>query len=282
LLALALALSSSACWGVSDFLGGLQSRRIALLRVLLVSQAVGLGGLGVVLALRGVGPPSGIRMLPAVGGGLAGMLALAAFYRGLAIGTMSIVAPISGTGAAVPVIVGVATGERPGGLQVAGICAAVVGVVLASREHGPAAAPEKTGAARASVALALVAALGFGSFFVGLRSSARHDVLWALFAARAASVLVLACAAALRRDALGLQHGRLIVLAVIGALDLGANGLYALATRHGLLSVVAVASSLYPLATVVLARLVLGERVRRVQEVGIVAALAGVAMIAAG
>jgi drug/metabolite transporter (DMT)-like permease len=135
----------------------------------------------------------------------------------------------------------------------------------------------------ASIALALIAALGFGGFFVGLRSSARADVPWALTAARGAGVAVLLLAAAIRRPA-PIRGDRLTLaaLAVMGVLDLGANALYALATRHGLLSVVSVASSLYPVATVILARLVLGERVRRIQEVGIVSALAGVALIAAG
>ncbi len=130
--------------------------------------------------------------------------------------------------------------------------------------------------------LALVAALGFGTFFVGLRAGARADVLWALFASRGAGVAALVGAAvALRpgREGGALERPPLIAVAV---LDLGANLLFAIATRHGLLSIVSVAGSLYPLATVVLARVVLGERVRRVQELGIVAAIGGVALIAAG
>jgi drug/metabolite transporter (DMT)-like permease len=290
-LGLALALSSSLCWGVSDFIGGVQARRVSLLRVILVSQGVGLCCLVVLIAARGAGPPALMRLLPAAAAGLGGIAALTAFYRALAIGTMSIVAPISATGAAVPVIVGVAGGDRPAALQLAGILAAIVGVVLASRETGS--GPRERGAARASVALALVAALGFGSFFVGMRSSARADVLWALFAARAAGVLALLVTAAVRGGVRGSPGGSrgagrsaagraAVPLVAIGILDLSANGLYALATRHGLLSVVAVAASLYPLATVLLARALLGERVRRVQELGIVAALAGVVMIAAG
>src|SRR5437763_16017516 len=153
------------CWGVSDFLGGLQSRRLPLLRVMLITQLGGLVGMGVLLAARWVPPPAFHRLVPAIGGGAAGLIGLAAFYRGLAIGTMSIVAPISATGVAVPVIVGIAGGERPAALQVAGIAAAVVGVVLASREHGPGIEPPTD--SRASIALALVAAVGFGSFFVG-------------------------------------------------------------------------------------------------------------------
>jgi len=129
---------------------------------------------------------------------------------------------------------------------------------------------------------ALIAALGFGSFFVGLRISARTDVLWALLAARAtgcACLLLLAARSRVRVTGLGVS---LPLLMLAGLLDLSANATYALATRHGLLSVVAVASSLYPLATVALARLVLKERVRRVQELGIVMAVLGVILLAAG
>lgn len=278
--ALALALTSSLCWGISDFVGGLQSRRVPLLVVMLISQWVGLLGLLVLLGLRGTGPPDIARLVPAALAGTAGLAALAAFYRGLAIGTMSIVAPIAATGVAVPVIVGVAGGDRPGGLQLAGLVAATIGVVLASREGD--ASGVSAARRRMSVGLALVAALGFGSFFVGLRISARTDVLWALLAARAtgcACLLLLAVGRRVRLTGLGVS---LPLLVIVGLLDLSANATYAVATRHGLLSVVAVASSLYPLATVALARLVLKERVRRVQEFGIAVAVLGVVLLAAG
>jgi drug/metabolite transporter (DMT)-like permease len=279
-LALGLALTSSLCWGVADFVGGVQSRRVPLLRVILVSQAVGLVAVVVVLAVRGVPPPALARLLPAIGGGLAGIAALSAFYRGLAIGTMSIVAPIAATGVAVPVIVGFAGGEHPQALQLVGIAAAVLGVVLVSRDAGV--GPDARRVTRASIGLAIVAALGFGAFFVGLRASARADAMWALFAGRGAAVAALVGAARALRVPGILATTDLAPLAAMGLLDVTANGLYAIATRHGLLSIVAVAASLYPLATVLLARAVLGERVRRVQEAGIAAALVGVALIAAG
>jgi drug/metabolite transporter (DMT)-like permease len=266
---------------LADFMGGLQARRLPALQVVLVSQAIGLVAIVLVLAIRGTGPPEYVRLLPAVGAGLAGVAALSAFYRALAIGTMSIVAPIAATGVAVPVIVGIAGGDRPAALQVAGIVAATIGVILASRE------PESKAAAarpvtRASLVLAVGAALGFGAFFVGLRAGARADVLWALFAARGAGVAALVGAAVALRPPARMRRANLRALTLIGLLDVSANGLFAVASRHGLLSIVSVAGSLYPVATVLLARALLGERVRRVQEVGIVAALAGVAMIAAG
>jgi drug/metabolite transporter (DMT)-like permease len=279
MVALALALSSSLCWGFSDFLGGLQARRLPLLEVMVVSQTIGLIALLVVVAARGHGPPELVKLVPAGVAGLAGVAALTAFYRALAIGTMSIVAPVAATGVIVPVVVGIAGGDRPAAIQLAGILAAIAGVVLASRESGP---ETSRAGARASVALALVAAAGFGSFAVGLRTSARADVLWALLAARGTAVALVAAAVAARRPPWTGGWPATGRLTVIGILDVSAISLYALATRHGLLSVVAVGASLYPLVTVVLARAVLGERVQRVQEVGIVAALAGIVLMAVG
>ncbi len=265
----------------------MQARRLAVALVLLATQGIALVVLCATVALAGRAGPDLGSLAPAAAAGVSGVVALGAFYRALAIGTMSIVAPISASGAAVPVIVGIVSGDRPSPLQIAGIVTTLAGVVLASRERaeGP-----RRHVARASILLALVAAAGFGGFFVGIRASARVDVAWTLVAARAASVAMLVLVVAVRpgllragpRRGTALPARDLAVLAMVGLLDLGANGLYAIATRHGLLSEVAVASSLYPVVTVLLARLVLRERVARVQEVGIVAAIAGVAMLAAG
>jgi drug/metabolite transporter (DMT)-like permease len=218
----------------------------------------------------------------AVGAGVAGCAALAAFYRGLAIGTMSIVAPVSATGAAVPVLVGVASGERPGTIQILGIALAMVGIVLAAREpveEGAVAAP----AVRASIGLALLAALGFGSFFV-LIDTATEDggAPWALLLVRIGEVTLLGALALAIRPALpdSVRDGAPLLL--VGALDFLATAFFALATQEGLLSVVSVVGSLYPAVTVVLARIVLSERVARSQEVGVVITLAGVVAISAG
>jgi drug/metabolite transporter (DMT)-like permease len=218
-----------------------------------VSQAAGFLGVAViVVAGGGGGAPSVGDLVPAALGGVAGMIALAAFYRGLAIGTMSIVAPISATGAAVPVFVGLATGERPGALVLGGICLAVVGVVLAAREDAPEGS-RQAAVARTSVLLALVAALGFGGFFVGLDASADEGVWWSLLAARVTSFSLLCVVVAGTRPPLPRDPRVLALIAAIGAV-----------------------------VTVLLARAVLGERVRRDQEAGIVAALVGVALIASG
>jgi drug/metabolite transporter (DMT)-like permease len=193
---------------------------------------------------------------------------------------MSVVAPISATAAAVPVLVGLAEGERPGALQIAGMVAALAGVILASREPVEEGCPP---ANRAAIGLALVAAAGFGTFFVGIdRASATAEVPWVIVVQRCCSVSLLLIATLVVRPSLPRDGASLLVLAAVGLLDLGANGLYALATTHGLLSVVSVLGSLYPAVTVVLARFVLAERIARGQEVGVVLALAGVIAISAG
>jgi drug/metabolite transporter (DMT)-like permease len=281
-LGLGLALSASLGWGIADFLGGLQARRIALLRVMVISQGLALCVILAIVAVRGSGPPAFSRVWPAAAGGLGGIAGLTAFYRALSIGKMSIVAPIAAIGVAIPVIVGIADGDHPATIQVLGIVAACIGVVLVSREteHEPKSPGAR--ATRISITLALVAALGFGSLAVGLRSAARGDVLWALTVARGVGVFVLLAAFLARRPPPERERIPYGVLALMGLLDLLANGLYAVATRHGLLSIVAVGAAQYPLVTVMLARLVLHERVRRIQELGILAAVFGVALIAAG
>ncbi len=282
MLAVALAVGSAVSWGLADFLGGLQSRRLAVLSVLLASQGTGLLVAAALVIGTGEPTPELGDLLPAILAGAAGAAALGAFYAGLAIGTMSIVAPISATGAALPVIAGIATGDRPGALALAGIAAAIAGVVLASREaHDD---ERRAADARRGVLLALVAAAGFGAALVAFDAAAEHGVAWTLLASRCTSVPLIALAIVLARPGTSRKPGPadLPTLALVGVLDVGANGLYALAATQGLLSVVGVLGSLYPVATVVLARAVLGERVRRTQEAGIVLALGGVGLIAAG
>lgn len=249
--------------------------------VVLVSQAVGLVAVLVVLAVAEPPLPHLSRLLAPLVAGVAGLAGLVAFYRALAIGTMSIVAPIAAAGMGLPVAVGILEGERPGALRLLGMAATLVGVVLASRERDD--SGSRSQAQKASVALALLAALGFGAFALGLRSGARADVVWTLVAARCGCLVPLTLGVLVARRGGGLPGvKRLAPVALIGLLDVSANALYAIATRHGLLSVVSVGASLYPLVTVLLARALLGERVRRSQEVGVIAALGGVVLIAAG
>ena len=189
---------------------------------------------------------------------------------------MGVVAPIAAMGVALPVVVGLVQGERPSALQGAGVAVAVVGVVLAS---GPEA---RGGAGRKPLLLAGVAAAGFGAVIVCVARGAKTDTVMTLLVMRAVSVAILVAAAAAGRVTLRAQARDLPVLAAVGAGDVGANAMFAVASTHGLLSVVSVLSSLYPAVTVVLARVVHAERMSRVQDLGVVAAISGVALIAAG
>ena len=277
MVAVALALGASISWGVADFLGGLKSRGLHVLTVLLFSQAVGMLLVAALVAGRGDGPPDARFLVFGALAGLSGLIGLAAFYRGMVVGAMSVVAPISATGAAIPVAVGLATGDRPSGIQAAGLVLALAGVVIASREHGPAGARLAAG-----TGLALAAAAGFGGFFVGMDAASDGGVLWALLAARTFDVALLAGAALVLRPGHRLSARDTRDIAAVGCFDVAANALFALASTEGLVSLVAVLASLYPVVTIFLARAVLGERVRASQAVGVVLALCGVAAIAGG
>ena len=281
MLAVGLALTASACWGIADFTAGLLSRRLSALLILLGQQAFGVIVVGAVLVATAEGPPSGRAVALSLLAGLAGAVALGCFYRALAVGTMSVVAPISASGATLPVAVGIATGDRPSGLQAAGLAVTMIGVLLASREVHEGEATR--GAARTSILLALAAAIGFGLFFTLSDSAADESVLWLLLLGRAISVVVLAGAVLAVRER-PVRPGRRDAgtIAVVGALDLLATGLYALANTEGLLAVVAVVGSLYPVTTVLLARFVLHERLRAGQAAGVLLAFLGVAAVAGG
>lgn len=280
MLAIGLALGAACCWGVADFLAGLASRRLPVLVVLLLVEG---GGLVVILAIAlALGEPlPGERGLVLAGAaGLAGVLALGCFYRALAIGTMSVVAPVGATGVTLPVIVGLATGDRPSAIAATGLALAVVGVVLVSREVTADAAAAR--ANRASIGLALLAAVGFGTFFVAADPAADESVIWTLVLIRAAA-LPLVAGLVLVRDRARVPRGRLLVgVAGVGCIDLAATALIVAANTEGDLSIVAVLGSMYPVMTIALAWLWLRERLANVQFAGAACALAGVALVAAG
>lgn len=277
MIAIALALGASLAWGVGDFLAGLKSRTLHVLTVLAISQAVGFAAVLVWLAVSGDSAPGGQAALSAAAAGVGGCLGLGALYRGMAVGAMAIVAPVSAVSAVLPFIVGVASGERPGALQVVGILLALAGVALASREPA-----ERGGGRAAGVGLALVAALGFGLYFVFLDRAAEESVPWAVTVARGTSS-VIAVAVAIGVGA-SLRPGRvhLPALVAVGLCDVSANVLFGLASTRGFLSVVSVLSALYPIVTVGLAALLLHERIAPAQRVGVAGALTGAALITAG
>ena len=278
-MAALLALAGAACWGVGDFCGGLASRRTTVLVVLAISQGVGLAGVLVWAlvsrdAFPGVGP-----LLPAVAGGAAGVLGLAALYRGFAVGAIGIVAPISAAWPIAPLAVDATRGIVPSTPQWLGIGLVLVGVVALSLEGAA------TGGSRlsAGAGLALLAALGFGGFIIGLDAGADESANWAVVAARAASVTLAVLVALLTSTSLRPQSRRVLPLIVAcGLFDTGANVLVAVASNRIPVGVVAVLGALYPILTVVLARIVLGERLSRGKRVGGAVALAGAALVASG
>ncbi|HEU0247097.1 MAG TPA: DMT family transporter [Gaiellaceae bacterium] len=271
-----LALCGALSWGIGDFLGGLASRRLQVLTVLAVSQAIGLAGVVLWVAVAREPFPGVTELLPAAAGGIAGLIGLAALYRGLAIGAMGIVAPISAASPIVPLTVDAAQGTVPGTAQWFGIVLVLTGVVALSRE------PSKAGGRVAvGTGLALFAALGFGGFVLGLDASADESAYWAVVSARSTAV-ALAVTAALLTTTLRPPRALLPTLVAIGVVDTMANVLVAAATTKGAVGIVAVLSSLYPVVTVVLARVVLGERLSGARRIGGVAALTGAVLVAAG
>jgi len=273
--ALLLAFASSISWGVADFLGGLKARQLPVLNVVTASQLTGLLLVGIYMLIRWEPMPGGDFVLWAPLSGLAGAIGLLAFYRGLAVGNMGVVAPISATAAVVPVVVGIASGDRPSELQYTGLVLALAGVVLASRE-------EVSGGPARGAGLAIVSALGFGFFFVGLDHASDADVGWAILANRVTSFSLLFAAFLVIRPPLAVRRADVPVLALIGTLDITANLMFAIASTIGLVSLVSVLGSLYPLTTAALAAVVLRERPHRVALIGVAMAIGGVVLIAGG
>ncbi|MGH3085103.1 MAG: EamA family transporter [Gaiellaceae bacterium] len=273
-----LALSGAVLWGVGDFLGGFASRRLAVLAVLAISQAVGLAGVALWVWIASDPFPGLSEILPAAAAGVAGLIGLGALYRGLAVGAMGIVAPISAASPVVPLVVDAGRGLTPTVLQLLGIVLVLVGIVTLSREPSGV----ETRRIAAGAGLAVVAALGFGGFIVGLDAGSDESAPWAVVAARSASVGFALAAAALTSTSLRPPVRFMPALVAVGAFDTGANVCVAFATTKGSAGIVAVLSALYPIVTVVLARLVLAERLSAARRLGGVTALAGAALVAAG
>jgi drug/metabolite transporter (DMT)-like permease len=273
-VAVLLASLSSLTWGISDFVGGMTTRRVAVFVVVFWSQLVGLAVASAAAPLFG-GTLSPQSALWGALGGLGGSVGILALYRGLARGRAAVVAPVAAvTGAAVPLVVGVATGDRPVLTAWMGIVLALPAIWLVSRSHRHESA--------VGFGDGVVAGLGFGAFFVLLAFTADDAGLWPLVPARAASLAMVGIALILRRENARPHPSPVLVggIVVAGAGDMLANMLYLSATQRGLLSVVAVVASLYPAVTVTLAR-AFGERVVATQWLGVGLSLAAVGLIAA-
>lgn len=281
-----LALTAAAGWGAADFVGGVAGRRASAVSVAFASQLVGLVAL-VVLAPVVPAPlrPADVAWGVAAGAGAA--VGVALLYHGLAVGLMSVVAPVTAVGAAcIPVLFGLVTGERPPATALAGVVVALGAVALlcAGPSHGHDPTPGGVAgeaSARTGLLTGLAAGAGFGAYFVFLGHAGHSAGLWPLLGSRTTSVVLLGTAVLLTgRSLLPAGAGRGVV--VVGVLDVVANVSYLLATRRGLLSVVALLASLYPAATVAMARLFLRERLSRAQAAGLAGAGGAVVLIALG
>ena len=278
-----LGLAAAVLYGSGDFLGGLAARRAHVLAVLTLAQGA---GAAVALAAAALSPgwPSLAGLAWGIGAGLVGGLGLIIFYIGLAAGPMSVVAPVSGLVSTVlPVAVALAEGERPGPGVYAGALLCLVAVVLASSAGGTSAAQGHTRPGRA-IGYGVAAGVSFGLFFLLIRNAGQTGELWPVAAARIGELaVVLTAAAVLRRGVRLRRAGGWLLLAAAGAgvIDVVANICYVAATRTGMFGLAVVLASLYPGITVLLARVVLGERLRWVQRAGLGLAALGILLVAA-
>jgi drug/metabolite transporter (DMT)-like permease len=280
MVAVGLALATALIWGAVDFVAGVKSRSSGALAVIALSQPAGLVLIAVLTAARRESPPDGAHLLYAAAAGAASVVGLTALYQGLAVGLMSVVAPITATGAAIPVVVGIARGEDPSWLQGIGLPIALLGVVLASLE--PRGTGSGGGRVAAGVGLALIGALGLGGFFVAFDEASEGSIWWAVLIQRLTLVGLLVVPAIVMRDRLVPRRRDVWPIVAIGLCDVTALTMLAEATTRGLLSVVSVISALYPIGTVLLAQLVLGERISLPQRLGVASACAGVGLVSAG
>ncbi|MBI5310459.1 MAG: DMT family transporter [Actinobacteria bacterium] len=294
MLAIAMALAAALSWGTGDFYGGISARRFAMPLVLLGTATGGTLFAAIALLIAGDELPPGKDLLIAVAAGFAGLLALGAFYRALAIGRMSIVAPVSASGTAIPVAVGIADGDPITALTATGFVLTIGGVMLASREQQntsgepepPTEADSRLNDHQRSILLSCVAATGFGLIFVLIERASHDSILWPALVLKTTTLTVMivivgALAAARRMPAAvpsGIEWG---IPLMVGTLDVTANLTYAYASTHGALSVTAVLASMFPVVTVLLAHQLLGERLIRLQKAGVVLALTGVVLLAA-
>lgn len=292
-----LALTAAAGWGAADFVGGMAGRRASAVSVAFASQLVGLVGL-VVLAPLVPAPLHLTDLAWGVGAGVGAAVGVALLYHGLSIGLMSVVAPVTAVGAAcIPVLAGLAGGDRPPVTALAGVVVALAAVSLlcafpgedqpepdeyaASALAGSDDGPDRAARARAGLLTGLASGAGFGAFFVFLGHAGHDAGVWPLLGSRTTAVALLAGAlVATRRPLLAAGLGWDVV--AVGGLDVVANVSYLLATRRGLLSIVALLASLYPAATVVMARVLLRERLSRTQAVGLAGAGGAILLIALG
>jgi drug/metabolite transporter (DMT)-like permease len=279
-VAVAFALASALCYGVSDYLAGVTSRAWDSRVVTAIAQFIGLVTAVVAVLLF---PGDGPAMAPAAWGALSGIgsaIGVLALYQGLAVGSMNVVAPLCGVlTCVIPAVIGVLLGDQLTAVELAGITLAVPAVALVSRQQRPASGPRRTGGAP----LGLLAGAGFGLLFVALDQAGTQHGAWPLLPGQAVSLLlVLPFTRHGLRTAARPGARTLATTAVAGILSGGANLLYLVATRYGELAIVGVVSSLYPAGTVLIARFRLAERWSRVQVTGMITAVVAVIFVVIG
>ena len=280
-----LGLAAAVLYGSGDFLGGMATRRVHVLAVLAVAETA-----AVIAALAAVAmwpsPATVAGLAWGISAGLTGGLGLIIFYAGLAAGPMSVVAPVSGLVSTIlPVAVALAQGERPGAVVYAGALLCLVAIVLASSAGDTSAVPRTGRAApRRAIGYGIASGASFGLFFLLIRNAGQSGELWPVAAGRIGELaIVLIAAAALRRGLppRGAGSRPLVAAAGAGVIDVVANICYVAATRTGTFGLAVVLASLYPGVTVLLARVVLGERLRWVQRAGLGLAAIGILLVAA-
>jgi drug/metabolite transporter (DMT)-like permease len=278
-----VALSAAFCWGTADFIGGLQARQLPPLIVAVAGQLTGAILLAIWILADGVPVPGTNLLLLAGGVGLINAIAFLSLYSALAIGDMSRVAPVLGTAGIVPLVFGLAGGDHPSALQLFGVVAAVAGVIALSAQKSSDDGASSLGGGGKATLLALTAATCMGLTLVGIKRVSEYDPFWAVFLVRVSGIALLAAMTAiLLPERPSLASLPFIPLTAIGALDVGANALWAVASTLGLLSLVAVLGTLFPAVTVLLALIFLHERLEGHQLLGVLAVLGGGALISAG
>ncbi len=273
-----LALLASALLGVSDFLGGVISRRVALITVLLLSQVV--ATLAILPRMLWESPldNGGPALIWGIIGGVATAVAVSSLFKALAIGTMGVVAPITSLSVLVPVVVGLLGGDRLGWVLGLGLIVAIAGTVLAS---GPEVRTRKAGHGPKPIILAVIAAIGFGVANLSVALGSAFNVTTTLVSNSLVVLAIYAIAALILREVPRARGRSLVGIVAIGILGISANLCFALASTVAPLTVVAVLASLYPVVTVLLGWRILGEHLQRIQVVGVIAVFLGVAAIAA-
>jgi drug/metabolite transporter (DMT)-like permease len=286
-LAYLLAIGSAVLYGAGDFTGGLTTRRAGTIPVVLVAQASGMALLALLLPFLPAASPSKLDLLWGAVAGLTGGLGVALLYRALAIGVMSVVAPVTAVCAvAIPVLFALLLGERPMPMALAGIALGIISIILVSQQRSVAPTQGLYSSSppgrRSGVGLALASGVAIGFFLLSFAQSKSNAGMWPLLVARLVSVSLFGAIAVAGKRSIRMPLAVVALVVLCGILDMIANGLYLLAARNGPLSIVVTLSSLYPASTVLLARIVLSERLSRWQVTGVVCALTAVVLIVNG